>query len=121
MTTNARAAVSLSKNWNGPDCVAISRSFCHVGLAAPFDYLGFLSRWRLRRRTPGPPPFSSINSTPARSKRLPQNNQGCTSRFGYTRFYLSNSHDTDSGVNSEILLAPIKEAARCPALCRRNH
>jgi hypothetical protein len=52
---------------------------------------------------------------------LPQNNQGCTSRFGYTRFYQSNSHDTDSGVNSEILLAPIKEAARCPALCRRNH
>ena len=56
-------AVSQSKNWNGPDCVAISRSF--VGLAAPFDYLGFLSCWRLRRRTPGPPPFSSMNSTPA--------------------------------------------------------
>ena len=54
-------------------------------------------------------------------ERLPQNNQGCTSRFGYTRFYLSNSHDTDPGVNSEILLAPIEEAARCPALCRRNH
>jgi hypothetical protein len=52
---------------------------------------------------------------------LSQHNQRCTSRFGYTGFYLSNSHDTDPGLISEILLAPIKEAARCPALCRRDH
>jgi hypothetical protein len=28
------------------------------------DYFGFFSRWRLRRRTPRPPPFSAMNSTP---------------------------------------------------------
>jgi hypothetical protein len=27
-------------------------------------YVGFFGRWRLRSRTPGPPPFSSMNSTP---------------------------------------------------------
>jgi hypothetical protein len=37
-------------------------------------------------------------------ERLAQNNQGCSSRFGYTRFYLSNSHHTDPGLTSEILL-----------------
>jgi hypothetical protein len=52
---------------------------------------------------------------------LPQHNKRCTSRFGYTGFYLSNSHDTDPGLISEILLAPIKETTRCPALCRRDH
>jgi hypothetical protein len=52
---------------------------------------------------------------------LPQNNQGCTSRFGYTGLYLSNRHDTDPGLTGEILLAPIEEAARCPALRRCDH
>jgi carbamoyltransferase len=33
---------------------------------------------------------------------------------------LSNSHDTKAGVTSEILLAPIEEAARCPALCHHS-
>ena len=28
----------------------------------------FFGRWRFRSRTPGPPPFSSMNSTPATSK-----------------------------------------------------
>ena len=32
------------------------------------NYLGVLRRRRLRRRTPGPPPFSSMNSMPAASK-----------------------------------------------------
>src|SRR5450759_5739362 len=31
-------------------------------------YLGCFGRWRLRSRTPGPPPFSSMNSTPANFK-----------------------------------------------------
>jgi hypothetical protein len=35
---------------------------------------------------------------------LPQNNQRCPSRFGYTGFYRSNSHDTDPGPTSEMLL-----------------
>ena len=78
MTTKVVAAVSLFEKLNGPDCEAISRSFCHVSLAAPFDYLGFLSRWRLQRRTPGPPPFSSMNSTPARFKGLSKHSQGRT-------------------------------------------
>jgi hypothetical protein len=30
-------------------------------------YFGFFSRWRLHRRTPGPPPFSSMNSMLARN------------------------------------------------------
>lgn len=38
--------------------------------SSPSDYLGFFSRWRLRKRTPGPPPFSSMNSMPARSSAL---------------------------------------------------
>ena len=29
---------------------------------APLNYLAFFARWRLCRRTPGPPPFSSMNS-----------------------------------------------------------
>jgi hypothetical protein len=33
----------------------------HICFLADFD------RWRPRRRTPGPPPFSSMNSTPAAS------------------------------------------------------
>jgi hypothetical protein len=35
------------------------------------DYLGFFDRCRSRSRTPGPPPFSSMNSTPANSKASP--------------------------------------------------
>src|SRR5208283_5809428 len=36
-------------------------------------YLDCFARWRLWRRTPGPPPFSSMNSTPANHEapRLP--------------------------------------------------
>jgi hypothetical protein len=33
-------------------------------------YLGFFARWRLRKRTRGPPPFSSMNSMPARNPFL---------------------------------------------------
>ena len=33
---------------------------------------------------------------------LPHNKQCCTSTFGCTGFYLSNSHDTDPGLTSEI-------------------
>jgi hypothetical protein len=33
-------------------------------------YLGGLRNWRFLSRTPGPPPFSSMNSTPARSSAL---------------------------------------------------
>ncbi len=32
-------------------------------------YLSFLTLGDFRRRTPGPPPFSSMNSTPAASRR----------------------------------------------------
>src|SRR6266487_337123 len=32
------------------------------------DYLGVFDRRRCRKRTPGPPPFSSMNSTPAPSR-----------------------------------------------------
>ena len=32
-------------------------------MPCPLDYLSFFARWRLRSRTPGPPPFSSMNST----------------------------------------------------------
>src|SRR5262249_19279852 len=42
---------------------------------------------------------------------LPQNNQRCTSRFSYTSFYLSNSHDTDPGLTSEIVKAA--DVGRC--------
>jgi hypothetical protein len=52
---------------------------------------------------------------------LPHNNQRCTSRFGRTGLDLSNSHDTDPRLASEILLAPIEQAACCPALCRCDH
>ena len=44
-----------------------SRSF--FGATPPF-YLDFFGRWRLRSRTPGPPPFSSMNSTPANSREV---------------------------------------------------
>jgi hypothetical protein len=36
--------------------------------SATIYFLGALSRRRCRKRTPGPPPFSSMNSTPAASK-----------------------------------------------------
>jgi hypothetical protein len=52
---------------------------------------------------------------------LLHNNECCMSGFGYTGFYLSNGHDADSRLASEILLAPIEETTRCPALCWRNH
>jgi hypothetical protein len=45
------------------------KPFCHRNGAARhlslFYHLGRFGRWRLRRRTPGPPPFSSMNSIPA--------------------------------------------------------
>ena len=36
--------------------------------SATIYFLGALGRRRCRKRTPGPPPFSSMNSTPAASK-----------------------------------------------------
>ena len=55
------------------------------------NYFGDLGRWRLRRRTPGPPPFSSMNSIPAFSSavlifcavvsRPPSNPSAASNRF----------------------------------------
>jgi len=43
-------------------------SFCqNRNLSRTNRHLADLERWGLRRRTPGPPPFSSMNSTPADS------------------------------------------------------
>ena len=51
-------------------------------------------------------------------KCLPYNiRRVASSRLAYARFYLSNSHDANSALFSQILLAPSKEAARSPALC----
>jgi hypothetical protein len=47
---------------------------------------------------------------------LPQDSNRCPPRLGYASFYLPNSHDTDASLTREVLLAPIKESARCPAL-----
>jgi hypothetical protein len=37
---------------------------CEGGGGAHIYHLAGFARWRLRRRNPGPPPFSSMNSTP---------------------------------------------------------
>lgn len=47
----------------------VGRNFGRVATAA--CNLSFFGRWRFRRRTPGPPPFSSMNSTQA-----PENYRG---------------------------------------------
>ena len=38
--------------------------------SCPLGYFGLFARWRLRRRTPGPPPFSSMNSIRAQFEKL---------------------------------------------------
>ena len=43
--------------WRGPSITGV---FCTRIFRLPF--ICFFSRWRLRRCTPGPPPFSSMNS-----------------------------------------------------------
>jgi hypothetical protein len=45
-----------------------ARGGSNIRLFANSIYLGFFGRWRLRKRTPGPPPFSSMNSIPAAAK-----------------------------------------------------
>ena len=61
----------------------------------PLDYLGIFARCRLRSRTPGPPPFSSMNSMPAASKDL----HSVRRRFAKLR---SNYHWAHCGFDSEI-------------------
>ena len=46
-----------------------ARGGLNIGFfAKSLIYLGFFGRWRLRKRTPGPPPFSSMNSIPAAAR-----------------------------------------------------
>ena len=75
----------------------------------------------LRRRTPGPPPFSSMNSTPALSKARLMTSR--VARRGSTRpgFQLMHSHDSNARFVCEVLLVPSKQSAGCPGLLRCNH
>jgi hypothetical protein len=52
---------------------------------------------------------------------LPDDGQRRAARFGSTRLYLSNGYNADAGMICEILLTPIKEASRCPALLGGDH
>ena len=45
--------------------IEMSDVVSEADLLPRFRYLDFLGRCRLRSCTPGPPPFSSMNSTPA--------------------------------------------------------
>ena len=59
-----------------------------------FCFLGALGRRRCRRRTPGPPPLSSMNSTPAASKARRKVKSLATRRFSDFRFNYSVLGDT---------------------------
>ena len=49
-------------------------------------------------------------------KRLPHDNERRPSGCLLTRLYLPHGHDADSGLIRQILLAPVQEPARRPAL-----
>ena len=59
-----------------------------------FYFLGALGRRRCRKRTPGPPPLSSMNSTPAASKARRKVKSLATRRFSDFRFNYSVLGDT---------------------------
>ena len=75
----------------------------------------------LRRRTPMPPPFSSMNSTPPDSRQRRTTSSVEPTRLVRTGLELAHSHDADARPLCEFLLAPIEEAASGPALCGRDH
>ena len=70
------------------------------------------------RRTPAPPPFSSMNSTPQDFKTSPHHVERCATRLMRTCLELAQSYNADTRLFGEFLLAPIKEAASGSALRR---
>ena len=58
------ALATVGRGWSGKQI----RSPIAISDSAAIYFLGALGRRRCRKRTPGPPPFSSMNSTPAASK-----------------------------------------------------
>ena len=65
----------------------------------------------------GPPPFSSMNSTPRGFECAP-NDLGRGARLTYSSLELMHGRDTDTRPPRELLLVPTKQAARRPALYR---
>ena len=93
------------------------RPVCAVFTTLPLqDYFGFFSRWRLRRRTPGPPPFSSMNSMPATSNARLMTSRSGSTRLTDSSLKLVHGYDAHARALGQFLLAPCKEAARGPAL-----
>ena len=78
----------------------------------------FFFSCRFCNRTPGPPPFSSMNSTPADFESACDHVQCGSSRGVSPRFELPNRYDADSSFFGQIRLAPIQQSARRPALLR---
>ena len=65
---------------------------------------------------PWPTPVFVYEFDAGAFKSLSQNSERRSSGLGCAGFYLPNRDDTDFGLGSEILLAPIEEAARCSTL-----
>jgi hypothetical protein len=61
-----------------------------------------------RRRTPGPPPFSSMNSPPAFSKARCTTSSVARRDLPPLLFELVDSHDTNACAISQALLTPAK-------------